>query len=341
METKNPHQESFLPDFCSVQVLLFLVLSVELAILAMTLVSNGLVGDFWLQLGLLSFYSQWLLLSMVALLCALRNSYRHRLGVLGQSLMVLIFATLLSLLLSMAILETIPITQNHLGFMLRNSAVVIIFTGLLLRHLYAHYQQRQQAALAARAQFQALQARIRPHFLFNSMNTLASLARSQPTRVEDTVLNLAELFRAALAKEDQLSSLGEEIALARQYLEIEALRLAERLEVDWTLEENLPLSMPLPHLTLQPLLENAVYHGIEPLTQGGKLQIKGWRQKDRLFLELNNPLPVQPSGKGKGFGIAMENVRARLQSLFGDQALLELERTDDLCRVRLELPCTS
>jgi two-component system sensor histidine kinase AlgZ len=159
--------------------------------------------------------------------------------------------------------------------------------------------------------------------------------------VEDAVLDLAELFRAALAKEDQPSSLAEELALARQYLDIEALRLGDRLTLHWDLEDNLPLSMPLPRLTLQPLLENAVYHGIEPRAQGGELKIKGWLQGDRLHLEIENPLPQQKSGNSKGFGIAMENVRARLNALFHDRALLELQRAEGHCRVRLELPCES
>ena len=118
---------------------------------------------------------------------------------------------------------------------------------------------------------QALQARIRPHFLFNSMNTIASLTHDQPDLAEQAIENLSDLFRASLAAEASIS-LQQELELTRSYIDLESLRLGERLEVNWHLPEREP-SLNLPALTLQPLVENAIYHGIEPLSSGGSIDI--------------------------------------------------------------------
>jgi len=173
----------------------------------------------------------------------------------------------------------------------------------------------------AKARFDALQARIRPHFLFNSMNTIASLIRVRPAEAESAVENLSDLFRAALGHEAH-STLGEELELVRRYLDIERLRLGERLRVDVRVDE-LPADMQVPPLLLQPLVENAVYHGVQQLPQGGTVSISGRRDDKSVCIEIRNPCP--PTRASKRHGVALENTRARIEYHFGARGKLTVE----------------
>jgi two-component system sensor histidine kinase AlgZ len=183
---------------------------------------------------------------------------------------------------------------------------------------------------------EALQARIRPHFLFNSMNTVAALVRVDPVAAERTVENLSELFRAALGQQDTHSgTLGEELQLVDRYLAIEQLRLGERLRVRRELDD-LPLDASLPVLLLQPLVENAVRHGIQPLVEGGEVVLRGKREEDVMLIEINNPLPDNPSTGGNGHGL--NNVRQRVAYHYGPRAEVEAGPRDGRFVVRLRLP---
>ena len=151
---------------------------------------------------------------------------------------------------------------------LQNLAVCAIATGLALRYFYVTHQWQANVEAEAQSRVRALQARIRPHFLFNSMNTIASLTRSNPKVAEQAIADLSDLFRASLREHRERIPLAHEIEIARAYERVERLRLGERLQVDWQVD-GLPMDAKVPALILQPLLENAVYHGIEPLDQGG------------------------------------------------------------------------
>ena len=147
-------------------------------------------------------------------------------------------------------------------------------TALALRYFYVTHEWRHNVELQAKARVHALQARIRPHFLFNSMNTIAALTRSNPARAEEAVQDLAELFRANLNEKRSQIPLAEEIDVARTYQRMEQLRLGDRLRVDWKVD-SLPTDALVPGLTLQPLLENAIYHGVEPRPDGGVVTVTG------------------------------------------------------------------
>jgi len=218
--------------------------------------------------------------------------------------------------------EALPLSLEsalHADFLLRNVAIGAIIGAVALRYvLLAQYRWKLQHEAQAQARVAALQARIRPHFLFNSMNTIASFTRTRPQLAEQVVEDLADLFRAALVDAGTRSTLRSELDLAEQYLRIEGLRLGERLDVNWHIDD-LPGHFELPSLILQPLVENCVYHGIEPLAQGGTIEIMGRVQDDGVFIELANAMP--PGGSVKqGHGIAQANVEARLQAFFGEQA---------------------
>jgi two-component system sensor histidine kinase AlgZ len=215
-------------------------------------------------------------------------------------------------------------------------ALAALVTAAAFRYFYVQAQWQRQIRAQARAQVSALQARIRPHFLFNSMNTIASLIRSQPVAAERAVEDLADLFRAALKAGDEPSPLGVEIELVRRYLDIEQLRLGSRLKVEWDIA-GLPEDVPIPALLLQPLIENAVHHGIQPLPEGGVVTIVARTEPERVVISIRNPCaPV--AARGEGNRMALGNIRQRLAYHYGNRAALEMEQGRDYYFCRLSIP---
>ena len=202
--------------------------------------------------------------------------------------------------------------QSHMSFTLRCMLITAITAALVLRYLYVRHQWRQQIEAESQARVAAMQARIRPHFLFNCMNTIASLTRKDPRLAEESIENLSALFRASLQTDTSSSTLAQEIELCEQYLAIEQQRLGDRLQCLWQINESV-LDTRIPTLTLQPLLENAIYHGIENLENGGEVTITIEPHGQHLQIEIHNPLA--PTRKAQaGNRLAQENVRQRLQA---------------------------
>jgi two-component system, LytTR family, sensor histidine kinase AlgZ len=220
---------------------------------------------------------------------------------------------------------------------LRLATLAAAAAALLLWYFALAEKARRPAV--SEAQVAALTARIRPHFLFNSLNAVLSLIRHEPQRAEAALENLAELFRVLMRDPRDLTLLSEEIALCRQYLELERLRLGERLHVEWTIE-SMPAETRIPPLMLQPLLENAVYHGIEPADEGGVLHIAFEKRGDRLRISIVNPLSPAKGGAVPSTGnrMALDNIRQRLALHYDLEASLETWIDDGLYRVRIELP---
>ncbi len=188
----------------------------------------------------------------------------------------------------------------------------------------------------AEGRLQALQARIRPHFLFNSLNTVLGLMRSDPRKAERTLENLADLFRVFMKDSRELVPLDDEVLLCKEYLTIEKLRLADRLSVRWELDD-MPGDALLPSLLLQPLVENAVHHGIEPSSGVGEIVISISRSSDRVRVEIVNPLPPA-APKREGNHMALSNVRERLDLTFDVEGQLEASRADGRFRVTVQFP---
>jgi two-component system sensor histidine kinase AlgZ len=194
---------------------------------------------------------------------------------------------------------------------------------------------RARSPAVTEARLMALTARIRPHFLFNSLNAVLGVIRSDPRRAEAALEELADLFRALMRENRDLVPLSDEIALARQYLALERLRLGERLQVHWEVASCPPDAL-VPPLMLQPLLENAVYHGIEPLDGPGEILVQIGQQQDRLRIEIGNPCGGQAQAPGNRMALA--NIRERLLLFFDLEARLETEALPDRYRVSIELP---
>ncbi|WP_193163843.1 sensor histidine kinase [Microbulbifer hainanensis] len=329
----------FLPDLCGVSALAALILMGELLALVLVLAVDGLREFNWQRLGLVSMTVQWVILPSAALLCRLRwrlTRLSHRLA--GAISFIVVMAVLLVVLVALewwrARITGAPFAHWTL---LGNGLLGAICAGVVLRYAYVQQQlhNQQQAELGAR--IEALQSRIRPHFLFNSMNSLASLIAIDPERAERLVEDLSSLFRASLA-EPKLAPLEQEVALARRYLQIESLRLGERLRQRWDIAEGLQ-QVAIPTMLLQPLLENAVLHGVARLREGGEIHVRIDADDDTLQLTIDNPLPEEPNPATGGHnGIAIDNIRQRLAAHYGPRHHFVVGREGNHFRVQLGLP---
>lgn len=231
--------------------------------------------------------------------------------------------------------QWLDLTDGGLWGLWRATILAILLAGVLL--LYLDLRARAYSPAVAEARLMALNARIRPHFLFNSINAVLSLIRAEPRRAESALETVSDLFRAALRDPADWLPLSDEIALCRQYIELEKLRLGERLQVDWDIRD-VPLDASLPPLMLQPLVENAVYHGVEPTSEGGCIRIAFEQRGEALCIEVSNPIPDTPR-PSVGNQMALANIRERLALYFDLEARLDVEEKDNLYRVRLSLPC--
>ena len=333
---------SFLPDFCSIRTLLVVLIVAELLALVLVLGAQTPWREFWPVLGVLSLFIQWVALASVAGLCWSRR-WLCRLDNRAAGLVSYAVVLSITALVSLAVLwggrrlGLDPAAGDPLAYLVRHLGVSAIVGAVLLRFLYLSHQQRWHVQAQAEARVAALQARIRPHFLFNSMNTIAALIRTQPQRAEEAVEDLADLFRASLTDVGGLVTLAHELDIARRYMDLESLRLGERLQVHWQLDA-LPTAAQVPPLVLQPLLENAIYHGVEQLPAGGAVGVRGWVEGDLLRIEVNNPLPGQPTPRREGNRMALENIRERLRLACGSRAGVTVRAQPGECTVTLSVP---
>ena len=205
--------------------------------------------------------------------------------------------------------------------------------------LLAYFRLRAKALSPAitEARLQALQARIRPHFLFNSINGVMSLVRSDPRRAEEALHDLADLFRVLMRDNRDLAPLADEVELCRQYLDLEKLRLGERLLVDWNVK-SMPEDALVPPLVLQPLLENAVYHGIEPSQSPGTISINIFGARGEVHAILRNPYRADGGRHHAGNKMAIANIRERLALHFDAEASLDSRVLRDSYEVHIRMP---
>jgi two-component system sensor histidine kinase AlgZ len=212
--------------------------------------------------------------------------------------------------------------------------ITLLSTGLILT--YFHLRSRALSPALTEARLQALQARIRPHFLFNSINAVLSLIRQEPKRAETALEDLADLFRVLMADNRDLSPLEREVELTRQYLSLEQLRLGDRLQVEWHTDK-MPAEALIPPLVLQPLVENAVYHGVEPSVEPGVVSVHAYRSRDEVHIVLRNPYRRGGSHHA-GNKMALANIRERLSLHFDAEAGLRTTVTDDAYQVHIVMP---
>ncbi len=327
------------PSFCRWRLLL--------AVMAVTQVSVLLMGVGTLQgfslvwLGVISLYAQILALVTAMSVCISR-AWLGRLSARGAWLGSWLVAIVVALAFSYSagIIGTVlgagPGRQDFGMFVLQSVLAVALVSLALFRYLFVRVQWRAQLLAQSEARVQALQARIRPHFLFNSLNTIASLIPEDPVNAERAIEDLADLFRGSMRRADSLISLSEELKLAEKYLQMEQRRLGERLRVEWQVSE-LPKGASVLPLTLQPLLENAVAHGIQPRVDGGEIYVYGRSEKDNIVITICNPL-APDKYHNEGHGMALANIRERLELAFGPTSSLITHQNDEQFFAVLSLP---
>jgi len=320
-----------LPDWRNFGVMLRVLLGVNVMALAAALLqSPGLLewGARYVEMAALV---QPLLLLVLGLLAGLRNPLRALPLRLGQFCVV-------ALVGGLAYAQQLFWQSLGFGDVVNPWRPVILAIAASIV-LLGYFELRARAFSPAQteARLAALNARIRPHFLFNSLNAVLSLIRARPQQAEAALESLSDLFRAAMRDPGELVSLADEIALGKQYLELEKLRLGERLAVDWKIAANFA-NLPIPPLMLQPLLENAVYHGVEPSPDGGLVRVVIEQRGDELRIAVANPACGQVQ-HAVGNQMAVANIRERLALYYDLEARLEISAGENTYEVRIILPC--
>lgn len=332
----------YLPDLCEGRSVLFLLLVAELLAIVLSLADEGFVAFDWQSFALQSLFIQWAFLSSAACLCLLRTQLSqlpmawaaaasYGMIVLLVVLLDLAAQWLLGVMLYSAADQLIDTDQ-----LLNTAVMTAILAGIVLRYFYLTQQLRQREQAEWRARVQALQSRIRPHFLFNSMNIIASLIAVDPEAAERAVEDLSALFRASLGDMSSLVNLSDELELCQSYSRIEQYRLGERLVMDWQIDE-LPAQLTIPSLTLQPLLENAIYHGIQSLAAGGCVKVSASYSDQQLQLRVTNPYRPSHHRSG-GNHMALQNIEQRLQAHYGRQAQLQIDKQPEQFSVLIRYP---
>jgi two-component system sensor histidine kinase AlgZ len=338
-------KKNFLPDFCALKMLLAVFFLTQLLALLLTLAANSTELGFFSEFALRSLFSLWIALSGTVVLCGLKNRLQNlENGVVG--LLAFLIIQIVAILMGWLVITVLPQWQililipapEKIAFYARTLGITSLVSMAFLRYLYVLFQWQQQVEAKAVAKLNALQARMRPHFLFNSLNSIASLTRINPPLAETLIEDLAELIRASMTiDENLLIRLEQEVDLVKLYLAIEIQRLDERLNVIWQWDD-VPKDALIPPLSLQPLVENAVYYGIEPNLQGGKILITGHLHFNRLFIQVTNPQVLINTHSRQGNQIALKNLTARLKGCFDDDAMLRVEHNDKTYQITLEIP---
>jgi len=319
-----------LPNFRNLGIMLRVLVIVNVAAAAAAIVKSPDLLSAWWQFIESSALVEPLLILSLLVLAALSNVLR-RIPYWAAAMVVLAVELVLATALYLAGRILLGDEPSALE---RYWALVALTTFALLA--YFHLRERALSPALSEARLQALQARIRPHFLFNSINAVLSLIRQEPKRAEVALEDMADLFRVLMADNRELTPLVREIELCRQYLGIEQLRLGERLRVDWQIDA-FPRDALVPPLVLQPLLENAVYHGIEPRSEPGTISIHVYALRDELHAVLRNPYR-EANDHHAGNRMALANIRERLALHFDAEARLSVKASDDAYEVRIVMP---
>jgi two-component system sensor histidine kinase AlgZ len=349
----------YLPDLNKPQAVLGMLLSIELFVGSLALMKYPIGSiEFLSFFGGLSFLMLWIGIVFALLMHSLKPFLRKQnvfISTVLQLMCLLLIATIFTYMAKTLLVTylshtnlSVLLLQDPQQFYLNNVWLCLLVGGLLMRYFYIAHQNQEKIKAISVAQVQALQSRIRPHFLFNSLNSIASLVRIDPELAEQSVEDLADLFRASLSESTRRVSLKEELEIARLYQRIEQLRLGERLTVKWQVKD-LPVRQKVPVLIIQPLLENAIYHGIEPRTSGGTVsviaQVTGKGAARKIEIAIENPLPEKASrslvgvGPKQGNKIAMKNIEQRLRLVYGDdKARVDVSQTETSYSVRLIFP---
>lgn len=335
----HPHpranaQQVLVFDACHVGVVLRAVLFVEIVLGVGAMYGASTLLDWLARVSLLTGGALPATLVWLIAACSLKTLLQ-RLDTNGQFVAGVLLGALAGLY-ACAMLALVGMAEQSPW--LASAASGALLSAALVAALVMRARGRTPAATTAR--LAELQSRIRPHFLFNTLNSAIALVRAEPAKAESLLEDLSDLFRHALVEQGEAVTLAEEITLARRYLAIEEVRFGKRLQVQWSLDPRTG-NARLPPLLLQPLVENAVKHGVETSARGGKLRVLTELRGSRVVVRITNTLPgtdTRTGGPPRGHGIALDNVRARLALLHDVQGTFSAGVQDGLYQVRITLP---
>ncbi len=340
-QTTRPtdNRVSQLPDFCQAATLYLIVIASVLLALLLSFATPNWQHQFWTNLSLYSLFILWTSLTSLGILCFLRRYILLQLpNVSLQRFSTLAIGIILLATLSYSLLVSFYLSeQPSIWFLLRNIFIALIVSGIFFRYFYLREESLRRIRSEAEARIQALQSRIRPHFLFNSLNTLANLAIVDPVKTEHMILDMADIFRASMQRSDVLIPFSEEKHLCTQYLNLEQQRLGDKLRFEWQTDTIDP-NLLVPPLLLQPIIENAVYHGIQARSDGGSVIIKGVSYQKHIQLEVINPLAEDSAKHHKGNSLALSNIQQRLDVLFGNKASVNYHQSGGRFYCTLTIP---
>ncbi len=329
---KQNEISSSLPDFRNLGVMLRILLITNVAGLVAALIYQATISGVLREFIDISSKLQPILILSLLMLSAV-NGWLHRVSYqLGVVLVIGLIAGITIVIYSLAHY----LFGDALGLLERYLLFSTLITLLLL--FYFRLRSRALSPALSEARLQALQARIRPHFLFNSLNAVLSLIRVDQKHAETALEDLADLFRVLMLDNNQLTTLAKEIELCRQYLNLEQLRLGDRLKLEWFVDK-MPGDALIPPLILQPLLENAVYHGIEPSGEPGIISINIYLSRDQVHAVLTNPYRAEGDHHA-GNKMAMANIRERLSLHYDAEAALDCRVKDNSYHVHIVIPYT-
>ncbi len=344
MSTNKQHNLAFLPNICTMKSVIRILLAGMTIALILALAAASDLHALLVKFGLNALFILWTAVMSIILICIL-GKVLNRVSSTRAGAFILAITTFFTCIASILGIAGLSYSSGNIVywdtlFVLKNIFISGIITLLALRYFYVQQQWNEHVKSDSDAKYDALQSRMRPHFLFNSLNTIAQLITVDPVRAEDALLDLADIFRTTLDKRNRIT-LGEELDVTMRYLRMEGLRLGKRrLSVVWDMEKNaLPFEMQIPPLLLQPLVENAIYHGIQPRKEGGTLGISLYETEKYLDISVSNPVPPEgTTAHSKGNHIAQENLKKRLDIAYGDRAKLSLTKTAHLYRVAFRIP---
>lgn len=324
-------KNSRLPNLHNLGIHLRILLIVNLlAVMAAILLSQQL-SDFLPLLAQISALVQpIILLSMLGLylLYPILNKLNYWQGIATILALEIVFTYLVFSLISQYFAFYTKLEIGRACLLAAMVASIVLY--------YFSLQEKAYSPAIAEARLQALQARIRPHFLFNSINAVLSLIRSQPKRAETALEDMADLFRVLMSENRDLVPLAQEISLCQRYLDLEKLRLEERLKITWQIDD-MPSDAMIPPLIMQPLLENAVYHGIEPMPEGGEIIVSIYTKLKELNILISNPYTPQ-NERQTGNKMALKNIQERLKLHFDLESSLKKIVKNNRYEVHIRLP---
>lgn len=346
----TPDPQALIPNFCAGESVWLMVFVMEMMAVVLTLFTGQRDSEALGTLLMYSLYLQWIGICSAIVLCTARRVMtKSSVGVVffvcwGLLMLVTTLVADAAWWLSRVLPIGEPVGEPQQAFVLRNVGMSAILSLLLLRYFWARAQLQAQVRADSETRYLALQARIRPHFLFNSLNSIASLIATQPEQAEEMVLDLSELFRASLDKRNTLVTVAEEVEFVKTYMRIETVRLGDKLWVNWEIALD-ALDARIPLLILQPLVENAVHHGVSRLRGRGGIDVSVRRDGQKLVIDVENPMPPEDAPKRESTGVALENIVQRLKLIYGDSAELTQgsARTQNgpVYRAQIKVPYTT